>query len=206
MNCRTAELLLPLLAGSDLDADRARDVREHVSGCERCRALEGELETSREWLVSERPPFSEEDYAAVRRGVWREIEARGAWERAVRPGRLAVTGGALLGAVLVALLWHRPRTAGPAPAAAIAITAPAPASVAAATPQPSVEERSVPAPVRLPRQQALAPVRARAEAAEGVAVKIEFQTANPDVRIIWLVKNGEAAPRPSPAGRIEEVS
>jgi hypothetical protein len=35
-------------------------------------------------------------------------------------------------------------------------------------------------------------------------MKIEFQTANPDVRIIWLVKKG--AETPSAAGRNQEVS
>ena len=36
-------------------------------------------------------------------------------------------------------------------------------------------------------------------------VKIEFQTANPDVRIIWLVKKGEGIPSAA-AGRNQEVS
>ena len=200
MNCRNAKSLLPLFVGRDLDAGVERDVKEHVAACDRCRELERELSSSRAWLASERPPFAEEDTSAMRRGVWREIEARRKSEGAFRPGRLVFAGGVALAAALVTALWLRPRT-GPSVAGPPApLTASTPAAVAAATPHPPVEELMEPPARRLARA-----LRRRAPA-PGVPVKIEFQTANPDVRIIWLVKKGEAAPRPSPAGRIEEVS
>jgi hypothetical protein len=36
--------------------------------------------------------------------------------------------------------------------------------------------------------------------------RIEFRTANPNVRIIWLVRKGEDKSSSLKAGRIEEVS
>jgi hypothetical protein len=152
-----------------------------------------------EWLRSERPPFAEEDFAAMRRGVWSEIEARREPEDAFRPGRLLFAGGVLLAAALVAVLWFRLRNE----SVVASVRAPVPASTpAAASAAPQLLVENLPAP---PAARRRLPAR-RPRGAEGVPVRIEFQTANPDVRIIWLVKKGEAAPRPAPAGRIEEVS
>jgi hypothetical protein len=209
MNCRAVELLLPFFVGGDVDATPARHVREHLMNCEHCRTLERGLGADRAWLASEQAPFGEKDFAAVRRGVWREIEASAASEGAFRSGRLALAGAAALAAALIALLWLRPLTNGPAPAAPITSAAPSPVSVAVATPQPPVEEPPAPAaprPVGGAPSRAEDPVGPRPAAAEGVPVKIEFQTANPNVRIIWLVKKGEAAPGPLLAGRNLEVS
>lgn len=153
-----------------------------------------------EWLRSERPPFAEEDFAAMRRGVWREIEARRKSEGAFRPGRLAFAGGALLAAALVAVLWLRPRNESVVASVRAPVPASPPAAASTAAPQRLVED--LPAP---PATRRRLPAR-HPRGAEAVPVKIEFQTANPDVRIIWLVKKDEAPPRQIPAGRTEEVS
>jgi hypothetical protein len=74
----------------------------------------------------------------------------------------------------------------------------------AIAPPRTVEESASPEPVPAKAR----PLRARAGRHTGAVpsevVKIEFQTANPDVRIIWLVKKG--AETPSAAGRNQEVS
>lgn len=168
---------------------------------------ENDFEKIAEWLRSEGPPFSEEDRAAMRRSVWREIEEHRQPEGVFRPGRLAFAGGAVLAAALMAVLWLRP-------AAQPSVLVPTPvAEGPSAGPPVTASTGSLPAgelpsvPTRLAR---VAPHRSPAPAvaapAEGVPVKIEFQTANPNVRIIWLVKKGEAVPHPDPSGRKEEIS
>jgi hypothetical protein len=160
-----------------------------------------DFEPVSQWLRSEQPPFSEEDRAVMRRGVWREIEARAAAQGAFRPARLVFAGAAVLAAVLVAVLWLRPLPGAPVVPALAAVTTSA-APVVAAVQRLPVEDS--------PRPPAAAHVRTyarpRRREAEGVPVRIEFQTANPEVRIIWLVKKGEAAPRPFSSGRHQEVS
>ncbi len=170
---------------------------------------ENDFEKISEWLRSERPPFSEEDRAAMRRAVWREIEARPRPEGAFWPGRFAFAGGAVLAAavVLVAVLWLRPATQPSVPVPTPVAEGPSagPAVAASAAKPPAEESPIVPtqlasvAPRRLPAPAQAAP-------AESVPVKIEFQTANPNVRIIWLVKKGEAVPHSNPSGRKEEIS
>ena len=152
------------------------------------------------WLRSERPPFDESDLAAIRRGVWRDIEAR----RARRPSwvRLCLAGGAaaavaFLIAVVLAPWTSRPGEAGrPVPS-------PAPEEVASIATRPAEAPLATLPPAR-PRPSAARPrPPARPEPAP---VTIEFQTVNPNVRIIWLVRRGEAPPRPLLPSSIEEVS
>lgn len=155
-----------------------------------------------EWLRSERPSFAEEDFAAMRRGVWRAIETRRRPEGAFRPGRLLFAGGALLAAALVAMLWLRPRSESLEAVASARTPVPAAPPAAADTPASQRLVGDVPAPTAARRRL---PAR-RPRGFEGAPVKIEFQTPNPDVRIIWLVKKDEAPPRTISAGRKEEVS
>jgi hypothetical protein len=159
-----------------------------------------------EWLRSERLPFNEEDYAAMRRGVWREIEARREPEGAFRPGKLVFAGGALLAAALVAALWLRSSAATSVAAVRTSAGASTPAAVDAAIPQLPVSVPPATAVRRSARAAPLRPAARRPTKAESVPVKIEFQTANPDVRIIWLVRSTAAAPRPPSASRNQEVS
>jgi hypothetical protein len=160
-----------------------------------------DFEPVAEWLRSEQPPFSEEDRAAMRQGVWREIGARAGLEGTSRPGRLVFAGAAVLAAVLVAVLWVRPVATAPVVATDATATKNSASVTESAQPPPVEEYPPLPAPGHVrPR------VHPRRAEPEGVPVRIEFQTANPEVRIIWLVKKGEAMPRPGFTGRKEETS
>jgi hypothetical protein len=208
MKCSRVERILPLSVAGELEGRRKREIEEHLAECEGCRLLQGDLLRGRAWIASiPVPSLGEAESAELRRGVWREIESRGLGAGGVAPRhrQFAVSiAAALLVAALVGLAVlsrGRPRPADSPPAAALP-AAPEETVVAVAPPR-TVEESAAPAPIaakaRFPRARA----GRHAGAVPSEVVKIEFQTANPDVRIIWLVKKGETPPA---AGRNQEVS
>lgn len=77
MNCKQAEKLLPLYAGSDLDKKRARIVSEHLQVCAACTAVaaeyQGAFQLTQQFAA---PVFSDDVYASVRGRVLREIESQ----------------------------------------------------------------------------------------------------------------------------------
>jgi hypothetical protein len=212
VKCSRVEGILPLFVGDDLEGRRKREIEEHLAGCEGCRLLQGDLLRGRAWIASiPVPSLGEAESGELRRGVWREIESRGvrAGGAVPRYRRFAVSSAAaLLLAVLVGLAVLSRGRPGPAasPPAAVIPSAPEERVVAVAPPRTveEVDESAAPEPVPAKAR----PLRARAGPHTGAipseVVKIEFQTANPDVRIIWLVKKG--AETPSAAGRNQEVS
>lgn len=210
MKCARVERLLPLFAGDDLEGRHRKDIEEHLPACESCRRLERDLRRTRAWIASvPGPALGEAGSAQLRREVWQEIESRGlrAGRRVERDRRWAVSSAAaLLAAVLVGLAVLSKGRSGPAgPPPAAAVQAPTEQRAAAVVPPRVVENPAAPEP---PAFEALPP-RARLRRHSGSAptevVRIEFQTANPDVRIIWLVK--KAAEKPSAgASRNQEVS
>jgi hypothetical protein len=209
MKCSGVERIVTLFVGEELEGRRKREIENHLAGCERCRLLQEDLQGSRAWIGSIRAPsLNEAESGELRRGVWREIESRGLRAGGALPRyrRLAVSSAAgLLLTVLMGLAVlskGRPARVASPPAAVLA-AAPREAVAAAAPPQP-LKESAAPAPdsvtARFPRARA----GRHTAAVPSDVVKIEFQTANPDVRIIWLVKKG--AETPSAAGRNQEVS
>lgn len=207
MRCAKVGKALPLSVGDDLDAGRSGEVSAHLAVCERCRALEAGLRDSREWLESvPPPPLEESDYSAVRRGVWERIEGKGntAAERLPRhAGRLVLAGGLLAGALLAAFLSVRSHSRTLQPEARGLVASPA----AAATPEPGLLVRNSPdpSPVHAISTAPRARVRPAVPPAGSSVVRIEFQTANPGVRIIWLVKEGDSIPSVA-ASRNQEAS
>jgi hypothetical protein len=206
MKCAKVRRALPLYVGHDLDAGGTRKIAAHLAECENCCSIEAGLRESRVWLESAPPPpMDESDFASVRRGVWRMIEAGGrvAGKDPRRAGRLVLAGGLLAGALLAAFLSLRPRPEAFEPMAReIAVSPPAALPV---EPSRIVVSSPSPAPRHPAHSLSLARVRPAMTAARQSVVKIEFQTANPDVRIIWLVKKGEGIPSAA-AGRNQEVS
>ena len=208
MKCSGVERILTRFVGEELEGRRKREIEDHLVGCERCRLLQEDLQGSRAWIGSIRAPsLGEAESVELRRGVWREIESRGLRAGGAFPRyrRLAVSSAAgLLLTVLMGLAVlskGRPGRVASPPSAGLP-AAPREAVAAAAPPEPF--EKSAPAPdsvtARFPRARG----GRHPAAVPSDVVKIEFQTANPDVRIIWLVKKG--AETPSAAGRNQEVS
>jgi hypothetical protein len=209
VKCSRVEKILPLSVGDELEGRRKREIEEHLAGCVGCRLLQRDLLRGRASLASiPVPSFGEVESGELRRGVWREIESRGlrAGGAAPRYRRFAVaSAGGVLVAVLVGLAVlsrGRPGPAASPPAAAL--PAAPEETVVAVAPARKVEESAAPEPLAAKAR----PLHTRAGRYTGAVpsevVKIEFQTANPDVRIIWLVKKG--AETPSAAGRNQEVS
>jgi hypothetical protein len=211
MKCSTVEKILPLLVGDDFEGRRKREIEEHLAGCEECRLIHRDLLRSRAWIASiPGPSLGEAESGELRRGVWRQIESRGlrAGEVVPRYRRFAVSSAALLAAALVGIVVLSKGRSGPAaspPAAAVpAAPEEAVAALAPARTLEEVEASAVPAPVPVKTRPSRARAGRHAGAVPSEVIKIEFQTANPDVRIIWLVKKG--AETPSASGRNQEVS
>ncbi|HTL98519.1 MAG TPA: zf-HC2 domain-containing protein [Holophagaceae bacterium] len=181
--------LLPLWVEGDLDARASAAVEAHLGLCEFCRAEADALRDSQAWLKSGGlPPFHDADRDRLRREVLARIgtEPRAPQRRAMGWGAAVLVAAA----TLVVLLFHRERpepARGPAPRVAAAVPA-------------VVPPKSIPAPLPLvPRPVLVArrhPVPSHPdpdEAAGPGASRIEMQTSNPQIRIIWLAR---ATPRP----------
>jgi hypothetical protein len=207
MTCRKVEKALPLFVGRDLGPARMAAVAAHLAGCERCRGLQAELAAGRAFLeASPAPPLLPEDYAAMRRAVWSRIETGAGSLAGGRAGRLILASAGILAVAFSAILVLRARLEIPrAPGGTAAAGREEPA-VAALPAIAREEPHPSPAPAASGRDNPLKAVRHAGRGPESSVVRIEFQTANPDVRIIWLVKKGEAAPAAVPAGRNQEVS
>jgi anti-sigma factor RsiW len=87
MNCKQTEELLPLYAGRDLEEERATLVTEHLQTCAACARVANEYRESLLLTEQFAPPvFSEAVYAGIRQRVQREIatEARApAWSHTI---------------------------------------------------------------------------------------------------------------------------
>lgn len=207
MRCGRVRRLLPLYVGGDLDARAARAVFDHVRACADCAALDAAFDSSRRLLGELAPPdFDEEFYAGIRRAVHAEIESKRARRHpalAALFGRrrrfaLAALAAVLASSVTLTALRREPRllddrqtiesTAAPetteldpVPGGAIATGPidgkPAPHPPRAARPTLRVK-RAAPRPSQ--------PLVAIADECEPAMQKIEIQTADPSIRIIWF--------------------
>ena len=212
MTCERSEQLLALREEGALSPRLARRVTEHLDGCGRCRALQLELGRGRRWIESAPPPpLAEDDFETVRRGVWREIEARRLESRrSVSLSRALAFAGASFAAAVLGAIWLARQSPKPALARlSPPTTAPRTASLPAPTPSSALSSRPAPPAVasvsRPPATRVARAARRRSAPGDTGFSRIEFRTANPNVRVIWLVKKGreESSVR---AGRKEEVS
>ncbi len=201
MRCRKARTLLPLFVGSDLFPDEEARVAEHLRGCATCRELEARHRRSLE-LVKEGvldPPFDERDYVAVRRAVRQSLETApaglGSRERLAgffegrKIAALLLAAALALAAGLAVSLLHSKKSSR-APGAE-------PMTVAERAVPKAAESVGSPAPSAIPHSTGPAPVARRgrprhiaATASSAIAAvsRIEMQTSDPNIRIIWFLR------------------
>jgi hypothetical protein len=201
MTCRVVQELLPLFVEDDLPRRKSARVRRHLEDCLPCRGLQEQYRQSQQWLrASGHPTVGGERLEALRQAVWRRIESEPApaplWlalERAWSGLRrwasqppvavaavglvvlVSVTmtrglGGARLGTPLD---LGNPPAQQPGDESAIGELADDPELLAVATPEEMADgtENGEAEPV---------------EENAASKMRIEIQTQDPNVRIIWF--------------------
>ena len=199
MRCSNARTLIALSASGDVSAAESRRVRDHVARCPACRELAAadplpfaSLRTS--------VPLRDDGYAAVRARVLAGLasERRASFLTPIRLAMAAVLS-VLLG--IGALLMNRGALEGPATPEIVeaappsAIVEPLAAVVHAAPPEAAPPSDAHAAPPMTPSIPRVA--RARTPAAEPetsvtaldapAELRIQIQTSDPGIRIIWIV-------------------
>jgi hypothetical protein len=191
---------LPLWVEGDLSAADLAEVEGHLAECPTCHAAAERLRLSQAWLREAlAPPFAASDEGALHRAVMAQIRvettAKPIRRLAIRRGLLAACAASLL---IATFIWRR-EPKGPVQLSGLGVP-PAPMTV---TPQP--DARSNHAPHEAPRPAHPSPRMALARKAgsppPAEPARIEFQTADPNIRIIWLAR---ATPLPDTNPPLQE--
>ena len=208
MKCQVVQQLLPLFVEGDLPPRKGARVRRHLDGCAACRGLGDEYRQSQHWLRASVPPaVSGERLELLRRAVWRRVQIEPppaplwlAVERgwaalrrwASQPGvAVAAVGLVMLGSVsLTRMAGVRGTRVGGVE------TAGAPAGLVDSWADPSEDPELLAAATadELPEGAEAGEAEPTEESAAN-NMRIEIQTKDPNVRIIWLTPPAtEAAP------------
>jgi hypothetical protein len=188
---------MPAFAGDDLDGAELAAMAAHVRDCGPCAALaEGYRESLELARAASAPDVEDAFYGMLRAAVLAEIASehrRPRW----RPLAIAAALAGLAAATLLAALVlstrpaarHEPIVTSPkAPPAIVEEATPVPTApevVRNDAPRKRIAPRRRPPVPRTPRQ-------APADTAE--MMRIEYQTANPNIRVIWFVPRESNAP------------
>lgn len=242
MRCELFEQLIPLHVGGDLEPHDANDLRQHLTGCAKCRQLNEEFQASQNWLVAYAvPEFDEASFAKMRTSVLSEIERqekRGRWFERLLPKfspRFVLASATIALAIvtgLVATVYRQQISPKKNGGEAIAdngqnaaalkegqssgqVSAATNGRVSAATGRERgfhrphhVKTEELPPealtnggslnplepPVVPPDEPAAVETAAPAEPEPKEMLRIELQTADPNIRIIWLTPKVEGAP------------
>lgn len=184
---------LPHWIEGDLSSHERIRLEAHLVECPTCHEAAEELRTSQAWLrealVS---PFDPTDAARLRRRVMDQIREEAAAQPIqrfrVRPALLAACAATLL---MASLVWRRERGHSLQPATVgipqpIKVAGGRTVSIPEAAPKPIRDHRHI---TPLPKSRVAPVPRAEAESPpEGLPARIEFQTADPTIRIIWLAQ------------------
>jgi hypothetical protein len=192
MSCGAIRPRLALFSGGDLFGEDARAVQSHLDVCAACRREAGELAAVRKLLQETAPAeFSSEELSEVRRRAWRRIESLRAAPPSWPAALLKAAAFAAAALFAAAVLTERPRTSIPAPAEETITSQP----VSSDTRDGRFLRPDVGADAELFRSPAASP-RASGRRVPGsspsiprlgaAAVRLEFATSDPDVRIVWL--------------------
>lgn len=194
---------LPLWVEGDLNAREMAAVEGHLAECPACQGAAKHLKNSQNWLRDAMAsPFAASDQGRLHHRVMDQIRAEAASKSlrrfTVRPALLAACAASLL---VVTLVWHQQRgdeiqapllVAQPPPKVAEQPSQPGPqANAAGQTLSPSAHIH--PRPV---------PAQASESPPPGEPTRIEFQTSDPNIRIIWLA---QAKPLPGTNPTIKEA-
>jgi anti-sigma factor RsiW len=194
--CQRVEGALALFVGDDLDDDEAALVRRHLLACDACRAtLEG-YRAAGAWLRSARKPEpGPAAYLALQRAVRVRVReaprpwllawlGRGwSWVRLGAAPTLATATVALaLGAFTLVARGGRPPLVAPP-----AVATDSSPTVAAASARP--EE----GPLALADEAGPETAEGEADGEPDDDLRIEMQTSDPEVRIIWFSPRPEVA-------------
>ncbi len=182
---------LPLWVEGDLVAAAKVQVDRHLERCPTCKAAAEALRESQDWLKTpDEVPFNVEERAALRASVMGRLRNTERPSRILRLRPYALTAAAAAGLVIFLTTYiRRPpvvlRMEAPRPAVAEVQAGVAPQTVTAST-------------ARLPRIARHRPVSRPDPLPTGSGLsRIELQTQNPQIRIIWLAKC-EPMPEPTP--------
>lgn len=201
MDCSGTEDLLALFVGGDLDESETLAVSAHLAACATCAESATRLRESIELIRREtEPEVDGAFYESIRRDVLATLAAPAPSERRWSIGVAASVALVALGLLFVVLAMR----AQPASDRDETARDDRPPSVEPPSP-PREPETDAPSPRRATRHRAdprrhIAPRRAPRAAelpAECVAaaepLKLEFQTSDPNIRIIWFVPNEDGA-------------
>jgi Putative zinc-finger len=216
VNCRRVQELLPLYVGQDLEENQARLINAHVQSCDACAALTGEYQLSSELTQQFAPPqFSESVYAGIRHNVLREIDHNplaAPWHESItavfrpRPGWAVAT--VLLILLSVSAVYFIARRDGDSQSIASdnrttqVLTAAPPKTPPVEAGPSKIED----GPRHITISQGSRSIHSRRNSAPGMAasagaepnvlparassaektLRVEMQTANPNIRIIWF--------------------
>ena len=211
MDCDRARSVIVLRESGDATPRQRRALERHVGQCGECARFAANLRPLPLHRFRAEPPLGDADFAEIRRAVLARVGSgrqRIGWRPLVA---FAVAGAAAVALVIVGVFGgqHAPAT----PPERIAVGAPPSSPVVSppvSEPVPSAPARiaSTPAPQgigsasgpRRPRHLPAAPAlpvlstpgstpeTALAALAPAAAVRIEFQTSDPNVRIIWIAQ------------------
>lgn len=189
---------LPAWIAGDLDAPETGAVQAHLDQCAGCRAAADRIREGQAWLREAlESPFDAADHAHLREAVMTQVRHVEPLRRTspLRPrAALFATAAAALLALALAHPWRHLPSAPPTPAPRLLIEAGIPAPQAATRTAPSS-----PTPLRLARAR---PTPREAPDEATGPTRIEFQTSDPSVRIIWLA---QARPSPDPNPPLPEA-
>ena len=205
MDCDRARSVIVLKDSGDATPRQRRALERHLGDCGECARIAAELHPLPLHQFRAEPPLSDADFAEIRRSVMARV-GRGRRRVGWRPlVAFAVAGAAAVAVLIVGVSGGRHAPATP-PERIAANGQPGPPVVSGPAPEPVPTARATTVPSSAPLEVAAAPRPERprrprrrsappptsdtalAALAPAAAVRIEFQTSDPNVRIIWIAQ------------------
>lgn len=204
MSCTHISELIPLYISRDLDESEIEAVGQHLLSCEPCRSLESQYREADSWLkslseVEPETPANGELRARVNRQIDRVETKRIGWETVVIAGAIAA---ALLITSAFALTMYTRTDDTKNDVRSLAVVSQQPVQEKLTTAIPKVIRRRSPARTsshsRVNSDKAVptmtlgdfGDIECGSETATHTPLRIEIQTSDPNIRIIWLTDNG----------------